>query len=182
MATARVLVVDDEPVVRDLTARVLSKFGYQVMAASDGEQALKIIHSPTTVDLVLSDVVMPGIHGPELVEAARKVLPSTAFVLMSAYSPGVLPGGVSFLSKPFSSKTLIAAVERALAEAAEAQEALIAAKRLGQELRGESERLRLELREAVREAEETQRRSKEILRSHTPDGQNPADGDPGSKG
>jgi two-component system, cell cycle sensor histidine kinase and response regulator CckA len=122
MGLAKVLVVDDEPAVLKLINAILTKSGYEVLGASDGHKALEIVNQPTAIDLVISDVVMPGMKGPELLDHVRKVSPSTALMLMTAYSPGdVLPAGPALvLRKPFMPAELLAAVERPLRGAARA--------------------------------------------------------------
>jgi two-component system, cell cycle sensor histidine kinase and response regulator CckA len=117
MGVARVLVVDDEPAVLKLINSILTKSGYEVMGAPDGRTALEIVCRPTAVDLVISDVVMPGMKGPELLEAIKRVSPSTALMLMTAYSPGepLPPGSAPVLQKPFMPADLLAAIEKTLA-------------------------------------------------------------------
>jgi two-component system cell cycle sensor histidine kinase/response regulator CckA len=114
MAT-RVLVVDDEPVILDLVGRALSSRGYAVETALGADQALAMANS-STFDLVLSDVVMPGMCGPELVKEIVRCFPATAVVMMSGYFPNAdfLPPKTTFISKPFVMKDLLATVEKAL--------------------------------------------------------------------
>lgn len=120
---ATVLVVEDEPAVRLLTAAVLEQAGYRVMAAGTGREALDLIaRELTPVDVLVTDVVMPdGVTGPEL---ARRVLatdPGLPIVFVSGYSPeataaGVsLQDGVSFLQKPYQLEELIRTVGAAVA-------------------------------------------------------------------
>ena len=136
MAAAKVLVVDDETMVRELSSLVLRRSGYDVTAAPDGEKALAILRgtSPASFDLVLSDAVMPSVQGLELREAVREISPSTAFVLMSAYPQREMPDGIAFLRKPFTPKALIAAVERTLSETAQARPAVPAAVQRSREI------------------------------------------------
>ncbi len=72
MASCRVLVVDDERPVVDLAARVLGAAGFEVLSASSAGQALTLIRGKKPVDLVVSDVVMPGMQGPQLVEEIQR--------------------------------------------------------------------------------------------------------------
>lgn len=115
MSTATVLVVDDEPLVLDLVERALARSGYDVLAAQSGSEALEIVKQKRPIHLVLSDVVMPGMSGPELLESVKQLSPSTAAVLMSGYvSAEQLDMAVPFVHKPFSVPALVGTVARAL--------------------------------------------------------------------
>jgi DNA-binding NtrC family response regulator len=111
----RVLVVEDDPTFLAITVSVLRKAGYSAVPASSAEQALEIFGT-TPVDVVLSDAVMPGLQGPELLEIIRRTEPGTALLLMSA-SQQVPATRVTFLRKPFRAADLIEAIERTLAHA-----------------------------------------------------------------
>jgi two-component system, cell cycle sensor histidine kinase and response regulator CckA len=125
MGAKRILVVDDDPNILNLTSRVLVKSGYEVTPATSGRHALEIIRALTPIDVLLSDVVMPDIQGPALVEAVQQTSPGIACILMSAYSPSSLqlPAGVIFLHKPFQSRELVAAIEECCAQAAKTPDA-----------------------------------------------------------
>lgn len=111
-ARPTILVVDDEPGVRVMVARMLSLSGYSVVSAQSGEEALSIAQEyAAPLDLLLTDVRMPGMSGPELVEALQKLRPGIRVMYMSAFSRDVLPPGVQdsdvpFLTKPFTMRTL----------------------------------------------------------------------------
>ncbi len=115
--TESVLVVEDEAVVRGIAARVLEQAGYKVSVAAEPALALEVLddHVP---DLMLTDLVMPGMYGTELIARVREGHPSMRFVLMSGYADTdtarvhELPGTV--LSKPFHSRELLRAVRGAL--------------------------------------------------------------------
>src|SRR5690606_7870590 len=92
-----------------ITASVLTRLGYVVIAVEDGDAALALPAATLAgVDLVLSDVVMPGMGGPELVEKLKGTQPALPAILMSGYagdaikSRGVEANGLPFLEKPFS--------------------------------------------------------------------------------
>lgn len=119
MGTVRVLIVDDDPNIVGLTFQILETCGYEVTPAISGEQALEILNSAPPFDLVLSDLVMPGMKGHQLLEAVRHAFPFTALMAMSGYSGYDLPSKVSFLQKPFHVADLIATVRRALVQAAQ---------------------------------------------------------------
>jgi signal transduction histidine kinase/CheY-like chemotaxis protein len=117
----RVLVVDDEAQVRKAVARLLRLDGYDVTTAASGEEALAMCRAaPAPFDLLLTDVVMPGMTGSELADVVRIQSPETRILFMSGYSDGaVLDHGVmqseaTLLRKPFSRKTLSARVREVL--------------------------------------------------------------------
>lgn len=115
-----ILVVDDEAGVRVMVARMLSLNGYAVVSAQSGEEALAIVQDyAAPIDLVLTDVRMPEMSGPELVERLTKLRPGIRVMYMSAYSRDVLPPGVQdtdvpFLTKPFTMRTLALSVTETL--------------------------------------------------------------------
>src|ERR1039458_7773417 len=85
MATVKVLVVDDEPAVLSLVCKALSAQGYEVHAVSGPRQALELMQTAPCFDLVVSDVIMPEMCGPELVRRITKMCPTIAVVMMSGY-------------------------------------------------------------------------------------------------
>lgn len=113
---ARVLVVDDEPGVLRLVSKALSSRGLEVQAAGHPLQALELVQNTPCFDLVVSDVIMPEICGPELIRRINRMCPNTAVVLMSAFiASEALPAHAAFLSKPFQMADLYLVVQRALA-------------------------------------------------------------------
>jgi two-component system cell cycle sensor histidine kinase/response regulator CckA len=114
-----VLIVEDEPMVRGVAERALTRHGYKVVIADNGEDALEILGRGEEVDLLLSDVVMPGMDGPTMVREARKDRPDLKVLFMSGYAEEQLRNSinvdnVSFLPKPFSVQELAEAAKRAL--------------------------------------------------------------------
>ena len=112
-APALALVVDDEDSVRGVCAAMLESLGYDVETARDGEEALRLLEADAAFELVLSDVVMPGISGWELAERTSALHPATPFVCMSGYpgEDGRTPsGGAGLLQKPFTLAELCAAL------------------------------------------------------------------------
>lgn len=116
-----VLLVEDEPAVRRLTSRILSRHGYAVIEAEDPAEGLATFQSHEgELDLLLTDVVMPKMSGAELAERIKASQPNLATLYMSGYTDdfvarqGVVTDGVLLLEKPFSSEQLLAAVEAAL--------------------------------------------------------------------
>ncbi|MEP7315679.1 MAG: response regulator, partial [Sphingomicrobium sp.] len=118
-----ILLVEDEPMVRTVAERALSRHGYTVMTASNGEDALELLANSETVDLLISDVVMPIMDGPTMVREARKTNPEMPILFMSGYAEEQLRKSidienVAFLPKPFSMQELAEAVRVVLAAAA----------------------------------------------------------------
>lgn len=114
-----VLIADDEPVVREMAARTLSGYGYTVLRASDGEEALRVFEANRgRVNILLLDVVMPGLGGLEVYTRLRAKEPDVKFLLMSGYSPellkDIIEAGLDFLAKPFSPVALARRVREVL--------------------------------------------------------------------
>ena len=117
---ATILLVEDEVPVRKTTARMLERAGYTVLAAATASEACDIFEQERwRVDLLLSDIVMPGMHGPVLAERLLAQRPDLRVLLVSGYSdvmPETRGGRVKaiFLAKPFTAAALLAAVREAL--------------------------------------------------------------------
>lgn len=114
---ANVLVVDDEPMIVQLVTMALKQNGYTVLTASGGVEALMVYSSyHSKVDLVLTDVVMPGMNGVELAERIRALDPTVNILLMSGSVPEdmKLPSDLQLLPKPFVPTQLLKIVEEAL--------------------------------------------------------------------
>jgi two-component system, cell cycle sensor histidine kinase and response regulator CckA len=115
-----VLLVEDEPMVRAVAERALTRHGYTVITADNGEEALEVLARGEQIDLLLSDVVMPGMDGPTVVREARKSRPELKILFMSGYAEEQLRNSidvdnVNFLPKPFSVQELAEAAKRTLA-------------------------------------------------------------------
>ena len=119
---ARVLVVDDEKLIRWSVAERLQRDGYEVLSAESGEQALEML-AASPPDLMLLDVRLPGIDGVQTLQRALSLHPELAVLMMSAHSTvdiavdAMKHGAVDFLVKPFPFQALDAAVERAIGAA-----------------------------------------------------------------
>src|SRR5579885_2549808 len=115
--TPVILVVDDEPFVRNIVQRSLTDVGYHVLTASDGAEALDVSRAHMgAIDLVLSDVIMPNMPGTELAERIVEERPGIRVILMTGKGsagvpPHLLPG---LLRKPFRARQLIERVREAL--------------------------------------------------------------------
>jgi two-component system, OmpR family, response regulator MprA len=113
---ATVLVVDDEPAIREVIATLLEDEGYLVRHAKDGLEALDAINGDR-IDLIVSDVVMPRLDGASLVRRLRRRGHLTPVVLMSAVYADVDLPGVRFVPKPFEIDRLLGTVASALGSA-----------------------------------------------------------------
>jgi CheY-like chemotaxis protein len=80
---AKILVVDDDQLVRDVTLRRLTKLGYRAIAAASGAEALEALASGADVDLLLTDIRMPGLDGPALAQEARRLRPQIKVLFVS---------------------------------------------------------------------------------------------------
>jgi CheY-like chemotaxis protein len=119
-----VLLVEDEPTMLRVTGMALVNLGYEVLAAAMPAEALRIAEShPGPIDLLLTDVVMPGMNGRDLVERLRARRPGLACVYMSGHTAdiiahrGILEEGVLFIQKPFPIAALAAKLREALTPA-----------------------------------------------------------------
>ncbi len=119
--TGTILVVEDERAVRQLTQTVLERRGYTVIAAASAEEAMKLAAGAEAIDLLLTDVVMPGTSGPQLAAQLAGVRPDLRVVYMSGYADNPLGTGtdlhpgVRLLTKPFTRQSLETIVHDALA-------------------------------------------------------------------
>jgi DNA-binding NtrC family response regulator len=110
-----ILVVDDDPEVREILAETLTEFGYRVLQAGTGEEALPFLEARGEVGMIITDVRMPGMSGLEFVERAKAHDPAVKVIVMSGYfiSQSV---GARFLKKPFHMHELASAVRAEFVE------------------------------------------------------------------
>jgi len=112
-ATQTILLVDDAAGLRALAKRLLEREGYKVLAAADGDEAMRLFDDGAPIDVLLTDVVMPGASGPELGGRLAKGRPLLKVIYMSGYTEdaivqhGVLKPGITFLHKPFTGHALL---------------------------------------------------------------------------
>jgi hypothetical protein len=118
---ATILLVEDEEALREVTRRILAGAGYRVIAAANGAAALaQAAERREPIDLLLTDVIMPHMHGPQLAAQIRRARPSIRVMFMSGFaqpmlgSGGHLDPGVILVEKPFSGATLLAKVGQVL--------------------------------------------------------------------
>ena len=120
-----ILVVDDDDAVRTVAAVLLRDYGYEVLEAHDASSALEILDKRDDIDLLFTDVMMPGIRGPVLAEMAWKLRPYMSVLFTSGYTEsavmyrGALVDSSLILSKPYDRETLARKIRHALTEGAE---------------------------------------------------------------
>ena len=109
----RILLVEDEEMVRELTKNLLEGLGHTVLEAKNPKDAIKkVAHETEKIDLLLTDLVMPGMSGPQLSEKIKEIMPDIKVLYMSGYTSnviarhGILDKGVNFIQKPFCIKHL----------------------------------------------------------------------------
>jgi two-component system, cell cycle sensor histidine kinase and response regulator CckA len=113
-----VLVAEDHTPLRELIAAILNNAGYNVLTAASGDEALRIA-SESTVDLLLTDVRMPGLSADSLVDQFKEHAGNAGVVMMSGDLDAIKAHGrVQLLQKPFTSKSLLAVVSRGLGDRA----------------------------------------------------------------
>jgi two-component system cell cycle sensor histidine kinase/response regulator CckA len=116
-----ILLVEDEPGVRALAQEVLETKGYQVLAAGDAKEAESLSAGyPGTIQLLLTDVIMPGLNGKELADRLQHMRPNIKVIFMSGYTSefisqqGILEPGISLIPKPFSPRDLLVKIRQTL--------------------------------------------------------------------
>ena len=126
----RILVIDDETVVRNLLVEILQNAGYEVVGADTPELALTLLDDTDDFSLVVSDIVMPGLSGLDLLESVRAMRPSLPVVLVTGagtyenLSSALTRGAAGLVTKPFSHAQLQSAVAEAIERAAKREEDL----------------------------------------------------------
>jgi len=112
-APATILLVEDDDAVRAVSERALTRFGFQVLSARSGDEAVRLAQAhPGPIDLVLTDIMMPGMNGVEVAQIVSTHRPGIHVFFMSGYADqdlirkGLLEPGTRFLQKPFSPREL----------------------------------------------------------------------------
>jgi DNA-binding NtrC family response regulator len=115
-----VLLVEDDEALRRVAIRILERAGYRVVAATDTADALRLSQrTGGPIDLLVTDVVMPGMSGPELAARVEAARPGVKVLFMSGYSGdamGMLEEGVGFIQKPFAAAALAVKIREVLGE------------------------------------------------------------------
>jgi PAS domain S-box-containing protein len=114
-----ILLAEDDAIMRKLTRKMLEEHGYRVLEATDGEAALDVVAGNSRIDLTLTDVVMKGMNGPELVLRLMDSHPEMKVVYMSGYTGELvahqgLQSGIRLLEKPFTRSALLKIIDEAL--------------------------------------------------------------------
>ena len=145
---ATILVVEDSEPLRDLIFETLETMGYTALLAQDGHQAIRICTQFSgSIDLLLTDVMMPKMKGPEVMRRVKQIRPDIGVLFMSGYTndvtlrQGISSADVSFIQKPFSSTELTHKLREALARA---QDRSTLRQRLGIEMERRAASLRAE--------------------------------------
>ena len=116
-----ILIVDDEPLCLEVIEKQLSFLGFNTLSASNGNDALKRVNSFGQIDILLTDIVMPGMNGIELISKFKKLCPKTKIILMTGYNP-LSTFGISeqsrenypCLKKPFSLEDIKVEISKTL--------------------------------------------------------------------
>lgn len=114
----KILIVDDEEMMRNLLSKILLRENYQILTAEDGKAALKIVRSEH-IDIVISDIKMPRMNGFDLLKAIKEDFPDIGVIIMTAYGDtytvkdALLLGADEYITKPFKSYEISLVVERA---------------------------------------------------------------------
>ncbi len=117
-SSIKILIVDDEEMMRGLLEKILRREGYDVIAAEDGQQAVEILQKEK-VNLVISDMKMPRMNGFELLKHVKQEYPNVGIIIMTAYGDtytvkdALLLGADEYITKPFKSYEISLVVERA---------------------------------------------------------------------
>jgi CheY-like chemotaxis protein len=115
-----ILVVEDEPAVRQFTTDALSELGYRVLEAEGAASALRLLEEHAEITLLFTDVVMPDVNGRKLADEARRLRPELKVLFTTGYTRnavvhnGVLDAGVEMISKPFTVEELAARIREVL--------------------------------------------------------------------
>jgi CheY-like chemotaxis protein len=117
-----VLVIEDEPLVRGLILEVLADLGFAALEATDGPGGLAVLQSRQRIDLLISDVGLPGLNGRQLADAARLLRPDLKVIFMTGYAEvaasatGFLEPGMSLITKPFTMTDLAAKIRATIGD------------------------------------------------------------------
>jgi DNA-binding NtrC family response regulator len=117
-----ILLVEDQAALRELFEIVLTRKGYRVLPAETPSRALELANSHTGVDVLMTDVILPGMNGPRLAEAVSRIHPQAHVLFVSAFTDAVIPqdgsftSKANFLQKPFTHKDLTRKIREILSK------------------------------------------------------------------
>src|SRR6202521_4520851 len=137
----RILIVDDEEVLRDVLDVVLRREGFEVAMASSGEEALSVLDQDENIDLVILDIMLPGISGIDTLRAVRISNPSLPVIVITAFSSidgaieAMKHGAFHYIPKPFKNEEVILTVNKALEQRRLSKENRSEERRVGKECR-----------------------------------------------
>ncbi len=113
-----VFVIDDEEVIREMATDMLNDFGYEVVCAGDGEEALELFRELAhKIDVVLLDMIMPGLNGREILGRLQQIRPDVKVILSSGFTVEEVPkellenSATDFIEKPYRIKDLLAKID-----------------------------------------------------------------------
>ena len=116
----RILIVDDEEVLRDVLETVLRREGFDVLLASSGEEALSVLDGADEIDLVILDIMLPGISGIDTLRSIRVSTPALPVIIITAFSSidgaieAMKHGAFHYIPKPFKNEEVVLTVNKAL--------------------------------------------------------------------
>lgn len=114
-APKTILVVDDDPDVRDYASQVLEDYGYTVLTATDGAAALVVLADNEQIDVLFTDILMPGLDGVETARRARQQMPGLRVLFASGYAGALTPAS-HLLKKPYRPQQLAGEIAAVLSE------------------------------------------------------------------
>lgn len=120
--TATILIIDDEPVILQFLRLILTRAGHTVLSAGNGREALDVCAGAGyDIDLAISDVMMPGLTGPDVLARLREKIPGLPGIFASGFAGGheFIASGDRFLEKPFRAADVFRAVQEALSSHSE---------------------------------------------------------------
>lgn len=122
LRNGKVLIIEDEPVVRELVVEVVNELGFATVEAADGQSGLDLIRRPGKLDLLITDIGLPGLNGRQVADAARLIRPELKILFMTGYaqnaagSSGFIQQGMALITKPFPNEGLADSIHRLLDE------------------------------------------------------------------
>jgi DNA-binding NtrC family response regulator len=126
--SGKILIIEDEETLRESLKRVLLKEGYEVAAVESAEAALPLIAKPQCCDVIVSDIILPGVSGMEFLKSCRQKNPDLIVIIMTAYATiesaveAIRAGAYEYIVKPVQHEALKAIIKKALSARADRRE------------------------------------------------------------